>query len=127
MCYPEADKPFEEFYSAMQQFESSLNDILIYDMPIKQKYIKIYDSETSSRKIYVYCQRGTELLVKVIINVSTEAEQYGKDSVRIMAEDVDIMSKIQGLDSYTIMQEQMAKIREIVHADQVAVKLQYGF
>jgi hypothetical protein len=44
-----------------------------------------------------------------------------------MAEDPDILAKITGLDSYKIMQEKMAEVREIIYADQVAVKLTYGF
>jgi len=96
-------------------------------MPTKQKYIKVYDNENGNRKISIYCQRGTELLVKVIINNSTDQDQYGKDSVKIMAEDAAVVAKIQGLPSYAIMQAKMAEIREIVHADQVLVKLQYGF
>jgi hypothetical protein len=127
MCWPSADKPYQEFSAAMAEFESKLNDILIYDMPIKQKYVEIHTSETGSRKLTVYCQRGTDLLVKIIINNDIGLAQYGKDAVLVHAEDANIVSKITGLDSYKIMQEKMAEVREIIYADQVAVKLTYGF
>jgi hypothetical protein len=127
MCWPAAEEPFEAFSKALTQFENEVNDILIYNMPMKQKYIKVHSSETGSRKLSIYCQRGTDLIVKIIVSDDISQSQHGKDAVSVYSDDVDVLLKITSLDSYAVMQEKMKEIRDIVYADQVAVKLTYGF
>jgi hypothetical protein len=126
MCYPDAEVPMEKFFEAHEKFEKDLHDILIFGTRFKERYIRIYSETSGSQAVWVYLQRSTNKVVKIIINSDMSEQQYNKDPVDILAEDVNLLTRLNELDSVKSMRENAAIVREIIYEDQIMVALKYN-
>lgn len=126
MCYPEAEEYLTKFFEAHEKFEKDLHDILIFGMSFKERYIKIYNASPGTKTVSVYLQRSTNNVVKIVINSDMSERQYNKDPVDILAEDVNLLTQLNELDSVKSMRENAAIVREIIYEDQIVVALKYN-
>lgn len=126
MCWPEADKHYDKFLKSYETFRRDLTNILIIDQDRKTKYIKLHDEDQNGKHVFVYLQRKTQYIVKVVINYSTDGKEYGTPVVTIFAEDAEIQDKLANLSYISEMTEGIEECREIMYADQIIGKLTYG-
>ena len=126
MCYPQCEEPFIKFMEALEEFKKDLHSLLVFKQPLRTKYQRVFNDTSRGRELYVYVQRQPDLLVKVAVYPSMGTEEYLKDPVDIWAEDAILVTQLEELSSVATMRENMEICREIVHEDQVLVKLKYG-
>ena len=126
MCYPDCEEPYKIFLNAYDEFKSDLHRLLVYKQPLRSKYQRVYDNADRGRELFVYVQVGTDSLVKIVVNSMMDAKLYQQDPVDIYAEDAIMLKTLQELDSVEVMRKSMEICRDIVHEDQVLVKLKYG-
>ena len=126
MCWPEADKHWEDYLKADGLLTTHLTDLLIFKQDRHSKYVKIYDESSSDVHVRVWLQRKTQNIVKVAIDFGVEGKRYGNQVVDIYAEDPAIHTELTELTLVSDIKDGIEQVREIMYADQIIGKLTYG-
>ena len=124
MCYPDLEEVNVSFVKAFKQFKIDLNQVLLLDLPMSERYKRIYKNE-QSKMCYIYLQTKTNSIVKVCIDASTDFNP-GDIPIELFAEDHSILKQLENLDSVIEMRRCMEIIKDVITEDRTLVKLKYN-
>jgi hypothetical protein len=117
MCYPEANEPHNRLMETIPKFEAALR-IMARDRVAKEE-------DRQQIKYRVALTTSSKNTSVVIIDISMDPELRNCDAVSVYTDVDSFYDYIHALPETKSINENVAKIRHIIYADQVFVALKY--
>ena len=110
------------FIDKLKSLKDEINNILLFNRSVKDRYTKLYHSELNQKEIFIHFCQKNNCIVRIIVNYS-----LNEDSVfEIFTDDKEVERHVLESTPYKEFVELVAALKTHNDQDRVFTKLAYG-